>query len=117
MWGLGPRRPHAARLPRQPASDAMLVAPLFPHDPRFGFELFELTLLPGYERYSEAHENGVTETVVVLRGAMEVLGDGEWKARKVGDAVRFPADRPHGYRNLNAEPAAFHNLIHYRTPS
>ena len=35
----------------------------------------------------------------------------------IGDAVRFPADRPHGYRNLNSSPAVFHNLIHYRTPS
>lgn len=101
----------------QPGPDGMLVAPLFPHDPRFGFELFELTLLPGYERHSEAHENGVTETVVVLRGTMEVLVNGEWKMLDVGDAVRFPADRPHGYRNLKAAPAVFHNLIHYRTPS
>ena len=101
----------------QPGPDGMLVAPLFPHDPRFGFELFELTLLPGYERQSEAHEMGVTETVVVLRGAMEVLVEGEWKTLNIGDAVRFPADRPHGYRNLNSSPAVFHNLIHYRTPS
>ena len=30
-----------------------------------------------------------------------------------GEAVRFPTDRPHGYRNLGVAPAIFHNLIHY----
>ncbi len=97
----------------QPGSDEMLVAPLFPYEPRFGFELFELTLLPGYERRSEAHETGVIEHVIVVRGAMEVLIAGDWVALAQGDAIRFAADRPHGYRNRQAEPAVVHNLIHY----
>jgi transcriptional regulator with XRE-family HTH domain len=97
----------------RPASDGMLVAALFPYEPRFGFELFELTLLPGYERLSEAHEEGVTEHVIVVRSRMEVLVEGTWRMLAEGDAVRFAADRPHGYRNLAAEPAVFHNLIHY----
>lgn len=105
---------NADALRYQPGPDGMLVAPLFPFEPRFGFELFELTLLPGYARQSEAHVHGVTETVVVLRGAMEVFIEGAWRSLSAGDAVRFPADRPHGYRNLNAVPAVFHNLIHYR---
>ena len=100
----------------QPASEGMLVAPLFPYEPRFGFELFELTLLPGYERYSEAHEAGVTEHVIVLRGNMEVLVDGEWMKLAEGQAVRFSADRAHGYRNTSERPAVFHNLIHYAPP-
>lgn len=103
----------AGRLRHQPASDQMLVASLFPFDPEFGFELFELTLLPGYERYSEAHAQGVTEHVIVIRGEMEVLIDGQWQRMGEGDAVRFPADRPHGYRNLGNTSAVFHNLIHY----
>ena len=103
----------AAAVRSQPASDGMLVAPLFPFEPRFGFELFELTLLPGYERRSEAHEAGVTEHVIVLRGPMEVLVDGQWQALDEGDAVRFLGDCAHGYRNRGTEPAVFHNLIHY----
>ena len=97
----------------QPASEGMLVAPLFPYEPRFGFELFELTLLPGYERYSDAHEAGVSEHVIVLRGTMEVLVEGEWMKLAEGQAVRFSADRAHGYRNTSERPAVFHNLIHY----
>ena len=100
-------------LRKQPAPDGMLVAVLFPYAPPFGFELFELTLLPGYERLSEAHEPGVTEHVIVLRGPMEVLVEGEWIELGEGEAVRFAADRPHGYRNRRETPAVFHNLIHY----
>lgn len=99
----------------QPASDAMLVAPIFPYDPHFGFEVFELTLLPHYVRHSEPHANGVTEHVIVISGQMEVYVDGVWQALAQGEAVRFAADREHGYRNLNEHAAVFHNLIHYPT--
>ena len=91
----------------------LLVAPLFPFEPRFAFELFELTLLPGCERISEAHAVGVTEHVIVLRGHMEVLVEGAWMKLAEGQAVRFSADRAHGYRNTSERPAVFHNLIHY----
>ncbi|WP_323964325.1 helix-turn-helix domain-containing protein [Aeromonas hydrophila] len=98
---------------QQPAGEGMQVAPLFPYEERFGFELFELTLLPGYQRESESHEFGVTEHVIVISGLMEVLVEGEWRSLTQGEAVRFAADRPHGYRNLGVAPAIFHNLIHY----
>ncbi|MGS3177706.1 helix-turn-helix domain-containing protein [Aeromonas sp. XH] len=101
---------------QQPAGEGMQVAPLFPYEGRFGFELFELTLLPGYQRESEPHEHGVTEHVIVISGTMEVLVDGEWRSLDQGEAVRFAADRPHGYRNLGIAPAIFHNLIHYPSP-
>ena len=103
----------ADALRQQPATDDVLIALLFPFDPYFGFELLEMTLLPGYVRESDAHEPGVIEHVTVVRGTMELLVDGEWHRLQEGEAVRFAADRPHGYRNLGAEPAVFHNLIHY----
>lgn len=104
---------HADTLRMQPANEGMLVAPLFPYEPRFGFEVFELTLLPGYERRSEPHEAGVTEHVLVVRGAMEVLVAGKWVGLGESEAVRFAADQPHGYRNLGEVSVVFHNLIHY----
>lgn len=103
----------AGELRARPARDDMLVAPLFPYEPRFGFELLELTLLPGYVRHSEPHAAGVVEHVIVVDGALEVLVEGAWRALARGEAVRFAADRPHGYRNLGAAPAVAHNLIHY----
>lgn len=103
----------ADELRARPARDDMLVAPLFPYEPRFGFELLELTLLPGYVRHSEPHAAGVVEHVIVVAGRMEVLVEGAWQALAPGEAVRFAADRPHGYRNRGTVPAVLHNLIHY----
>lgn len=103
----------AAALRTQPASDDMLVAPLFPFEPRFAFELLELSLLPGYVRLSDAHAAGVTEFLTVLSGEADVLIDGVWHSLGPGDSVRFAADRPHGYRNLHERIAVCHNLIHY----
>jgi len=104
---------NAAKVRRKPASDDMLVAPLFPYDPHFAFEWLELTLLPGYVRLSEAHAAGVTEHVVVLKGRMEILVEDRWQTLSEGSAARFAADQPHGYRNLSEEQAVCHNLIHY----
>ncbi|GAA3538830.1 XRE family transcriptional regulator [Zobellella aerophila] len=100
-------------LRRQPANDGMLVAPLFPYEPRFGFEMFELTLLPGYERISEPHETGVTEHVIVQGGTMELLLEGKWTPLSPGAAMRFDANREHGYRNPGTKSVVFYNLIHY----
>ncbi|MEH6629100.1 MAG: XRE family transcriptional regulator [Motiliproteus sp.] len=107
----------ASSLRQQPASDEMLVAPLFPYEQRFGFEMLELTLLPGYERFSEPHEQGVTEHVVVLSGKMELLVNDEWIPLTPGSGIRFAADKPHGYRNNTTAPVVFHNLIHYSQAS
>lgn len=103
----------ANALRQQPASDKLLVSPLFPFEQRFGFELFELTMLPGYENYSEPHSAGVTEHVVVISGSMALFIDGEWLQLEAGDALRFAADQPHGYRNTSQHETVFHDLIHY----
>ena len=108
----------AASIRQQPGPDGMLVAPLFPFERALGFEVFELTLLAAYERRSEPHERGTIEHIIVVRGSVDVLVDGQWLALNEGEAVRFAADRPHGYRNTEAAPAVVHNIIRYaRTPT
>lgn len=97
----------------QPAQDDMLVALLFPFDEALGFEIYELTLLPHYQRESEPHEAGVTEHVLLIHGNMEVLLNGDWKKLTPGESVKFNADQVHGYRNLHHQPAVFHLVIHY----
>ena len=103
----------AEEIRTQPATDEMLVAPLFPYESRFGFELLELILMPGYERLSEPHKEGVTEHVTVIEGEMELLVNGEWVLLQENTAMRFDASQPHGYRNQTEKPTVFHNLIHY----
>ncbi|MBL4907767.1 MAG: helix-turn-helix transcriptional regulator [Sneathiella sp.] len=95
------------------ADDDMLVAPLYPFDPKVPFEYFELTFPPGYDRPSEAHRPGVIEFLTVTTGAMEILSEEEWHSVAKGQSIRFHADRPHGYRNLSKEPATALNVIYY----
>ena len=103
----------ATQLRRHTGDDPMQVAPLFPFEARFGFEIFELTLSPGDERYSDPHERGVTEFIIVSSGQMEVFVEGQWKMLCAGDALRFSADKPHGYRNKSDSAAVFYDVIHY----
>ncbi|MBL3562438.1 helix-turn-helix domain-containing protein [Rhodovulum sulfidophilum] len=89
------------------------VRTVFPFDPVFGSETFLLTLAPGQVHLSNPHDTGVVEDVFVTEGALGVLLDGEWQTCRAGDGLRFPADRPHGYRNPTDAPARFHNTLHY----
>lgn len=104
----------AADLRVRPAQEGMQRALLFPYEARFGFELYELTFAPGFESISEPHEIGVVEHITVLQGEVELLVEEEWRPLRQGQALRFPADRRHGYRNRTAEEAVVMDLIHYR---
>jgi transcriptional regulator with XRE-family HTH domain len=96
-----------------PGDTGMAVAPLFPFEPRFGFDLMELTFMPGYERISEPHEPGVVEHITVMAGQMEILTHGNWHSLEKGQTIRFHGDQPHGYRNRNEEKAVTLSVIHY----
>lgn len=106
----------AAALRVQPSAEGMRRALIFPYEARFGFELYELILAPGYESISDPHEPGVVEHVTVLDGAMELLIDGAWMPLAQGQSLRFPADRRHGYRNGTARDVVLQDIIHYATP-
>ncbi len=103
----------AKGLSQRIADDDMLVAPLYPHDPKVPFEYLELVFPSGYERPSEAHRPGVIEFITVLDGEMEILSEGEWHLIKKGQSIRFHADLPHGYRNLSDKDVTALNVIYY----
>lgn len=96
-----------------PDDSKIRVLPLFPFEPQLNFELFVIELLPGCEHLSPPHKDGVVEHVVVVQGNIEVLAGGVWQKLSNGDAIRFNANQPHGYRNLMTETATFHDMIHY----
>lgn len=93
--------------------DGIRFKTLFAYDPILGSEMFVHYLDPHQSHQSEAHEQGVQEDIVVLTGEIEVLSGGIWLPLKIGDALRFAADQPHGYRNPTDEMATFHNIMHY----
>jgi len=97
-----------------PADEKIRVLPIFPFDADLNFEVFIIELMPVCEHLSPPHEAGIVEHVIVVAGSMEVLVDGSWRLLHKGEGLRFNANQPHGYRNLNAEIACFHDIIHYR---
>ncbi|MGF1697793.1 XRE family transcriptional regulator [Vibrio kyushuensis] len=103
----------ANELRREEYNVGFLVSLLFPFEPALGFEIFELTLTPDYQHHSDAHNLGVTEHIICTSGEMLVLFDDEWHELKEGQAVRFNANQPHGYKNISKKNAVFHNVIHY----
>ncbi len=98
-----------------PEDNKIKVLPLFPFDKNLNFEVFVIELLPGCEHLSPPHQKGVTEHIIVSDGEMEVLVGGKWKPLKEKEGLKFNADQPHGYRNLNNSTAVILDLIHYKS--
>lgn len=70
-------------------------------------ELWDWRLAPGDAHASEPHVAGTRELLAVLDGEVVLSVAGEEVALHVGDAVSFPGDAVHGYRNDGAAPARF----------
>ncbi|MCR9213351.1 MAG: XRE family transcriptional regulator [Proteobacteria bacterium] len=93
--------------------DGLNVAPLFPHEARFGFEYMELTFEGGYGRRSDPHEPGVVEFLTVVDGELDVMADDRWHRLKAGQSIRFRGDKVHGYRNPTNKKTTTMLIIHY----
>ncbi|GHB08462.1 helix-turn-helix domain-containing protein [Salinicola rhizosphaerae] len=91
----------------------MVIQPLFAFDPALGFEMYLIELAAAGASESTPHAAGVIEHVVVIAGELELTVDDRRYCLGAGEAMRFPADQPHGYRNLTSHPVRFHDLIHY----
>lgn len=96
-----------------PQNSSMVVVPLFPYDEPLRFDLFSITLAPGALSESSPHDVGVIEHVTVINGVLEMHTQGEWKALRAGEGLRFAGDIAHSYRNSSAHSVHFHSLIHY----
>lgn len=69
------------------------------------YEWYELTLAPGGELASQAHDPGTNEHLTVLHGSLEVeVGAGKRKV-KMGATARYPADHDHVIRNVGKTEA------------
>lgn len=93
--------------------DGIRFKTIFPFDEKLNCEMFAHFLEPNQSQTSAAHEKGVQEDIVALTGEIEILVNGEWQRLKAGEALRFAADQPHGYRNPTSQTATFHSIMHY----
>jgi transcriptional regulator with XRE-family HTH domain len=70
-------------------------------------ELWDWTLSPGDRHAGEAHATGTKELVQVQEGTVTVGVEGREVVLGSGDAVSFPGDVAHSYRNAGTGPARF----------
>ena len=97
----------------EPKCDEVHIETVFEYEPDTRMEMFALHLPVGYEQYSDPHQTGVTEHIVVVKGSIQYFVDDQWKTLNVGEKVKFAADKQHGYRNAGEAVAEFFNIIHY----
>ncbi len=87
---------------------------LLPHDSQRLVEFYELTIAPGHIAYSEAHGAETLESLVVVRGRVEITaGKGSPQSLEEGDAFVFQGDVPHSYRNLAETEALLYLVMSY----
>jgi len=73
----------------------------------------QLTLAPGGELASQAHDPGTNEHLTVLHGALEVEIGGNKRRVKTGGTARYAADQNHALRNIGkTEAKALLVVIH-----
>lgn len=70
-------------------------------------ELWDWLLEPGESHESEAHVVGTKELVQVQQGQVAIIIGGQDVVLDTGDAVTFPGDAAHSYRNDSKKAARF----------
>jgi len=94
-------------------NNRMKLYPIFPFDARNGLEIFTIELEPGCNHISTPHDDGVEEYIIVTEGEIEVtINEREFILQK-GNSIRFMANKPHTYKNINQDRATFQNIIFY----
>ncbi|MDB5959275.1 MAG: DNA-binding protein [Massilia sp.] len=78
---------------------------LGPMDLAGKYEWYELTLAPGGELASQAHDPGTGEHLTVLHGAVELEVGSVKKKVKLGATARYTADQNHVIRNVGKTEA------------
>ena len=78
---------------------------LGPMDLAGKYEWYELTLAPGGELASQAHDPGTSEHLTILNGTIEIEVGADRRKLKTGGTARYPADQNHVLRNSGKSEA------------
>jgi len=96
----------AHEIPTLPGSHAgYSLRILGPMDLAGKYEWYELTLQPGGELASQAHDPGTTEHLTVVTGTVELEVGAEKRKIKHGATARYRADQRHAIRNAGKTEA------------
>jgi len=91
----------------------MKLYPIFPFDSNKGFEIFTIELEPDCNHISTPHNDGVEEYIIVTEGKIEMDINGEKFILQKDNSIRFMANKPHSYKNINNNKSVFQNIILY----
>lgn len=76
-------------------------------------EVHVTTLNPGKSPHPP-HRHPNEEMIILQKGTVEALVNGEWKSVGPGSVVFFASNQLHGLRNAGTEPAVYH-VINWKT--
>jgi transcriptional regulator with XRE-family HTH domain len=94
-------------------NNRMKLYPIFPFDANKGFEIFTIELEPGCNHISTPHNEGVEEYIIVTEGQIEININSKKFILGKGNSMRFMANSPHSYKNINQGRSVFQNIILY----
>lgn len=94
-------------------NNKMRLYPIFPFDANKNFEIFTIELEPGCNHISTPHNDGVEEYIIVTEGEIEINIDDKKFILQKGNSIRFMANKPHAYKNINKARSIFQNIILY----
>lgn len=90
------------------------VYSIIPYDPERGWELYKIEMDAGVIHKSEAHTDGVEETIIVISGEVIIECCGMKEKLHAGESLIFSANQPHQYENPTDEVTVIHLIIQYR---
>lgn len=90
-----------------------VVYPVFRFDAEKQFEIYRAIIQPGGKLLAQPHLKRTEEYITVYAGEVEVCVDGVVYPLKTGDSIRFRADVPHSYHNVEEKEAQFNMLLYY----
>ena len=90
------------------------VYSMIPYDPERGWELYKIEMEPGAKSRSEAHTEGVEETVTVLQGQAVIVAGDMHEQLNEGDTLVFSGHQAHEYQNTADQVTVLHLILQYK---
>lgn len=91
----------------------MRAYPVFPFDPIRNVEIFFIAFDAGCSHFSERHNDGVEEYILVQTGTLQLVLNETEITLGEQQAIRFKADIPHSYNNPFDQQCIVYNVIFY----
>ncbi len=89
------------------------IYPQFIYTAQRGFELYRVEIDADGHLEAEPHGKDIEEYLSVFSGVLKVMVGSETYELRKGDAMRFRADKPHGYRNDGHEMVTLSMMLKY----